>query len=315
MTDTSETKTYQAVQYDQFGGIDVLYITDKSKPLPEPNQVLVRVKAAGINPGEASIREGRLAKQFPSTFPSGQGSDFAGVIEAVGAEVNQFRVGDEVIGFSDNRNSHAQYVTVESDQLTPRPANVSWEAGGGLFVAGTTAYAGVQVLDLKPGEVVVISGAAGGVGSLAVQLAKNKGAVVIGLASVGNHDWLRQRGIIPVAYGNDTEQAIRDALPGKPVAAFFDTVGKGYVELALKLGVPKERINTIIDFEAVGKYGVQSAGSAQAANAAALGELASQLDKGTLQLIIANTYPLTQVKEAYRELETHHTHGKIVLIP
>jgi NADPH:quinone reductase-like Zn-dependent oxidoreductase len=309
------TKINRSVQYDNFGHVDVLYITEKAIPSPNAGEVLVKVKAAGINPGEASIREGYLKQQFPSTFPSGQGTDFAGMIEAVGGGVSKFKEGDEVLGFSLNRSSHAEYLAVPAEQLALRPANVSWEQAGGLFVAGTTAYAAVRAVDLKPGDTVIVSGAAGGVGSLAVQIAKKKGAKVFGLASESNHAWLKKHGIVPVAYGDDNEAIIKVALNGAKADAFIDTSGKGYVELAIKMGIPADRINTIIDFEAFGKYKVKAEGSAAASTAEVLDELAQMISKGELDLPIAKTYPLAKVQDAFKDLEQHHTHGKIVLIP
>ena len=145
------------------------------------------MKAAGINPGEASIREGSVHDRWPATFPSGQGSDLAGVVAEVGAGVEGFAVGDEVIGFTHNRASHAELVVAEAQNLTPRPAAVPWEAAGSLFVVGTTAWAAVRAVSLADGDVVAISGAAGGVGTLAVQLARRRGATVIGLASERHH--------------------------------------------------------------------------------------------------------------------------------
>ena len=130
----------KAVRYDEFGGIDVLRVEEVERPVPGDGQVLVRVKAAGINPSEAVIRTGAVAELFPSTFPSGQGSDLAGVIEEVGAEVGGSSPGDEVIGFSDKRASQAELVLVEASDLTGKPEKVSWEAAGGLYVAGTTAW-------------------------------------------------------------------------------------------------------------------------------------------------------------------------------
>src|SRR5450432_1130455 len=158
----------KAVRYEQFGGTDVLRIEEVERPVPGDGQVLVRVKAAGINPSEAVIRTGVLAQLFPSTFASGQGSDLAGVIEEVGAGVGGFSAGDEVIGFSDKRASQAELVLVEAGNLTRKPEKVSWEAAGGLFVAGATAWGAVRAVQPKEGETVVISGAAGGVGSRAV---------------------------------------------------------------------------------------------------------------------------------------------------
>lgn len=307
-------ETNTSVRYDHFGGIDVLYLAELPLPIPEPEQVVVRIKAAGINPGEAAIREGLLQKMFPSTFPSGQGSDFAGIVKSVGSG-SKFNIGDEVIGFSTNRNSQAAFIAVDESQLTPRPAGVSWEQAGGLYVAGTTAYAGIRALSLQPGDVLVVSAAAGGVGSLAVQLAKNLGAEVYGFASQPNHEWLKQHGVIPVAYGDDNERELLAALKGKQVNAFFDASGKGYVELAVKMGVPKDKINTVIDFEAAGKYGVKTVGSADATSAEVLAELAQMIVDGKLEFPIAGTYPLSQVKQAFEELERKHTHGKIILIP
>ena len=302
-----------AIRYDHFGHVDVLYIAELPKPVPQAGEVLVKVKTAGINPGEISIREGFLEKQFPSTFPSGQGTDFAGIVEAVGDSVDKFKAGAEVIGFSNNRNSHAEYVVVKADQLIPRPAKVSWEVGGGLFVVGTTAYAAVKAVALKPGETVIVSGAAGGVGSLAVQIAKQQGANVIGLASESNHEWLKSHDITPVSYSGNIEDNLKAALNGRKADAFIDTAGKGYVEMAIKMGIPADRIDTIIDFEAAGKHKVKTDGSAAASNTQVLSELAEMVNDGKLEIPIAKTYPLNQVKQAYQELAQHHTHGKIIL--
>ena len=304
----------RAVRFDQYGGLEVLKVVEVDRPIPGPGKVLVRVKAAGINPGEASIRKGLFAEHWPATFPSGQGSDLAGVVEEVGPGVTNVAVGDEVIGFTNERSSQAELVVVEAGNLVPRPANVSWEQAGALFVAGTTAYAAVRSVALNAGDTVVVSGAAGGVGSIAVQLARNADARVIGLAGAANHEWLTEHGVIPVAYGDGVEERIRTACGGK-VDAFIDTFGGGYVELALKLGVAKSRIDTIIDFAAAAKHGVKTEGSHEAANAEVLAQLAGLISAGRLEIPIAKVYPLGDVREAYRELEQRHTRGKIVLEP
>jgi NADPH:quinone reductase-like Zn-dependent oxidoreductase len=304
----------KAVKFEKYGGLEVLQLEEVPRPVPNTGEVLVKVKAAGINPGEAAIREGKLAKQFPTTFPSGEGSDFAGIIETIGSDVNGFSVGDEVIGFTDNRASHAEYVLAAADHIVYRPANVSWEQAGALFVAGTTAWAAVKAVSLKPGDTVVVSGAAGGVGSIAVQLAKNAGARVIGLAGKANQQWLADHGIIPIVYGDGQADRIKAAANGK-IDAFIDTFGQGYVDLALELGVPAGRINTIIDFTAAQKHGVKTDGSAKGATAGVLAELAGLIAEGKLELPIAKTFPLDQVREAYSQLEQRHTHGKIVLVP
>ena len=304
----------KAVKFDSYGGIEVLQVRDVPRPTPVRGQVLVRVKAAGTNPGEAAVREGVFAKRWPAAFPSGQGTDFAGIVEEVGEAVTNWRPGDEVIGFTNDRASQAELVAVAANQLVARPSNVPWEQAGALFVAGTTAYAAVRAVSLKTGDMLVVSGAAGGVGSLVVQLATRAGAKVVGLASEPNHRWLKNHGATPVAYGEGVAGRIREAAGGK-VDAFIDTFGRPYVELALELGVAPGRIDTIIDFAAAQKYGVQTAGSADAGNVEVLTELAGMMAAGRLVVPVAKVYPLSQVQDAYRELEQRHTHGKIVLIP
>ncbi|MGC2565227.1 MAG: alcohol dehydrogenase catalytic domain-containing protein, partial [Mycobacterium sp.] len=152
----------KAVQFDSYGGLEVLEVRDVPRPVPADGEVLVEVKAAGINISEAAIRSGAVQHLFPATFPSGQGSDLAGVVAELGSEVTDFAVGDEVIGFSNRRSSHAEYVIVPADQLTPKPAAVPWEVAGSLYVAGVTAYAAVRAVRLAPGDTVAIAGAAGG---------------------------------------------------------------------------------------------------------------------------------------------------------
>ena len=170
----------KAVRFHGYGGIDVLRVEDVARPEPGPGQVLVEVRAAGIQPGETMIREGAQHKRWPAKFPSGQGSDLAGIVVEVGPEVRGFAVGDEVLGFTHNRASHAQFVVVDDVNLVSRPERLSWDVAGSLYVAGTTAYATVFAVDPGPGDTVVVSGAAGGVGSLAVQLARRRSATVIG---------------------------------------------------------------------------------------------------------------------------------------
>ncbi len=304
----------RAVRFDQYGGLEVLEVVEVERPVPGAGQALVRVKAAGINPGEVSIREGRMHERWPATFPSGEGSDLAGVIEELGEGVERLHVGDQVLGFTNERASHAELVLADAENLAHRPAGVSWEAAGGLAIAGSTAYAAVRAVSLTAGETVAVSGAAGGVGSLAVQLARLAGASVIGLAGVRNHEWLREHGVVAVSYGDGLAARIRAATEA-PLDAFIDTFGGGYVELALDLGVEPARINTIIDFAAAQKHGVKTDGSAAAANALVLAELARLVDEGQLEVPIAHVYPLDQVRDAYRELERRHTRGKIVLVP
>jgi NADPH:quinone reductase-like Zn-dependent oxidoreductase len=304
----------KAVRFERYGPVEVLYVADVPRPAPGPGQVLVRVQAAGVNPGEAKIREGLMDARFPATFPSGQGSDLAGVIEQAGPGVTGVSVGGAVIGWVNTRSAQAEYAVVQAANLVPKPDAVAWEVAGGLPVAGFTAWAAVRAVSLGAADTLVVSGAAGGVGSLAVQLARRTAAGVIGLASEPNHAWLSAHGVTPVSYGDGVADRIRAAAP--KVDAFIDTYGGNYVELAIgQLGVSPARVETIVRFDAVGKYGVKAEGNAVGASAAVLAELAGLIAAGELEVPVAATYPLTQVREAYTRLATGHLLGKIVLLP
>ena len=304
----------KAVRFERYGDVDVLQVVDVPRPVPQDGQVAVRIRAAGINPGEAAIRRGLLHGRWPATFPSGQGSDLAGVVDQLGPGVTSVAVGDEVIGFTHDRASQAELVAVDAGHLTPRPAGVPWEVAGALFVVGATAHAAVHAVAPGAGDTVVVSGAAGGVGTIAGQLAHLAGATVLGLASPPHHRWLRDHGIVPVAYGDGVEQRIRDAAGGG-VDALVDTFGGGYVDMAVALGVAPDRIDTIADFAAAQRHGTRTDGNMAGARAEVLAELAGLIESGRLDVPIARTYPLADVRDAYRELEQRHTLGKIVLIP
>jgi NADPH:quinone reductase-like Zn-dependent oxidoreductase len=306
----------KAVRFDEYGGADVLKVADVPVPDPGAGQVLVRVNAAGINPGEAKIREGLLHALWPATFPSGQGSDLAGVVDRLGPGVTTVAAGDEVIGWVDTRSAQAEYAVVDADNLASKPADVPWEVAGALGVAGFTAWAALRAVNLKAGDTVAVSAAAGGVGSLTVQLARRAGATVVGIAGPDNQEWLREHGVIPVRYGEDLVGRIFDALLTTPqVDAFIDTHGGDYVEFAInELGVEPSRVDTIVRFDAVREYGVKSEGNAAGASAATLAELAQLIAAGELEVPITATYPLDQVREAYERLATGHVRGKIVLL-
>jgi NADPH:quinone reductase-like Zn-dependent oxidoreductase len=303
----------QAVRFSEYGGVDVLDVVEVPMPEPGPAEVLVQVKAAGINPGEAKIRQGLLHTRWPATFPSGQGSDLAGIVTQAGNGVAGLTAGAEVIGYTDSRASHAEYVVVAAEHVTARPAGVPWAAAGSLYVAGCTAFAAVRAVGLASGDAVVVAGAAGGVGCLTVQLARRAGASVVGLASERHHDWLRSQGVVPVTYGAGVADRIRAVAP--KIDAFIDTVGADYVRLALDLGVSPDRIDTIANFAAVQEYGVKAEGNAAGASAGTLAELAGLVAAGKLEVPIAATFPLEAVRDAYRLLERGHTRGKIVLVP
>jgi NADPH:quinone reductase-like Zn-dependent oxidoreductase len=302
------------VRFDHYGDRDVLYIADVEVPSPEPGEVVVEVRAAAINPGEASIRSGALDKMFPATFPSGEGSDLAGVVSSIGDGVTEFAVGDEVLGWSWRRSSHAEYAAVPISQLITKPANLSWEVAGSLYVVACTAYAAVRAVNVGRGDTVAVSAAAGGVGSVVVQLLRSKDATVLGIASEGNHAWLAAHGVVPIAYGDGLADRLRAAAPDG-IDAFIDLFGPEYVQLAVDLGVQPDRIETIIAREKAKEVGAKVEGSGDASTTDVLAEMAGLVAAGEIEIPIAATYPLEKVRDAFAEIEERHTHGKIVLIP
>jgi NADPH:quinone reductase-like Zn-dependent oxidoreductase len=302
----------KAVQLTAYGGVDQLKIVDVAKPEPPPGEVVVRVAAAGINPGEISIREGLLKDRWPMDFPFGQGTDFAGHVDAVGANVSGFAPGDEVLGWTERRSAHAEYVTAPANQLVPKPPTLDWYRAGSLFVVAATAFAAVRAVALKPDDVVAISGAAGGVGSLATQLARRTGARVIGIVSQESADFLRSVGVEPVAYGDGLADRLRELVPAG-INAFIDLFGGGYIELAVSLGVAVERIDTITDFAAAQKFGTKTDGSGAASTRETLGTVANLIAWGEIVMPLTAIYPFTSLRDAYAELARRKTRGKIVL--
>jgi NADPH:quinone reductase-like Zn-dependent oxidoreductase len=304
----------KAVRFDRYGDREVLYVAEIPVPQPEPGEVLVEVRAAGINPGEIGIRSGALHARWPATFPSGQGSDLAGVVLATGEGVTGFAPGDEVLGYSWTRSSHASHVAVPATQLIAKPADLDWLTAGGLYVAGATAWAAVNAVDPKAGETIAVSAAAGGVGSIVVQLLALRGARILGIASRANAAWLEGLGGTLVEYGDTLADALRAAAPDG-IDAFIDLFGPQYVDLAVEFGVSPDRIETIISFEKAAEVGAKTAGSMAGSTPEVLTELAELAASGRLTIPIAAQYPLDRVQDAFAELEQRHTHGKIVLVP
>lgn len=301
----------RAVKFSQYGGVDVLQIHDVPRPDPGSGEVLVRVAVAPVNPGEAGIREGVFADIWPAHFPEGQGNDFAGWVAALGEGVTDFAAGDEVIGYLP-RAAQADYVAAPAATLTPKPADISFEEAAPLSAVGVTAWAGVHAVDPRPGETVVVSAAAGGVGSLAVQLARLRGATVIGTAGPGNADFLRSLNVVPVQHGPELADRLR-ALAPQGIDAYIDTFGGGNVDTAIALGVLPRRINTIADGRAVARYGVRREAQEGSFSREVVAELADLVAKGALTVPLAAVLPLEDVREAYRRVQGRHTRGKIVL--
>ena len=301
----------RAVQFDKYGDRNVLYIAEVAVPEPPPGEVLVRVKAAGINPGESKTRSGL---RQGVTFPSGQGSDLAGIVISVGDGVVDFAVSDEVLGWTFRGSSHADYASIPSTQLVPKPAEMSWEVAGSLSVVAITGYAAVRAIDAAPNDTVAVSAAAGGVGVVAVQLLRMKQATVLAIAREANRDWLESHGATVVPYGDGLRERLR-SVARAGIDAFIDLFGPEYLDLAIDLGVEPERIETIVSFEKAKEVGAKSEGSRDAATADVLVEMTDLAASGLIEIPIANSYPLDRVTDAFGELELGHTRGKIVLIP
>ncbi|MDP9824894.1 NADPH:quinone reductase-like Zn-dependent oxidoreductase [Kineosporia succinea] len=308
-------QTYRAVRFHEYGDAGVLNVEELPLTAPGPGEVLVEVRAAGINPGEIAIRSGATKDLFPATFPSGQGSDLAGVVLAVGDGVEDPQVGEEVLGWSGARSSQASHVVVPAGQLIPKPAALGWEEAGALYVAGVTAYAAVRAVTPIAGDTVAVSAAAGGVGSLVVQMLRARGVRVLGIASQANREWLEGLGVVLVEYGDGLAGRLREAAGADGIDAFIDLFGPEYVELAVELGIPRHRIETVISFEAAARLGVKAEGSAGATSQEVLADVADRVATRDLNLLVAATYPLEKVADAFRDLERRHTRGKIVLIP
>lgn len=313
------TTRARAVRFERYGGVEVLSVVDIAVPVPAVGEVVVAVRAAGINPGEVLIRSGAVRERFPATFPTGQGSDLAGVVTALGPDGSRgdgpFAVGDEVLGYSWTRSSHATHTAVPLAQLVAKPPQLGWEVAGALFVAGSTALAAVRAVDPQPGEVVAVSAAAGGVGVFVVQLLVRRGVRVLGIASEANAAWLSSHGAVPIAHGDGLRQRLLDAAGPGGVSAFVDLFGPEHLDLAVDLGVPVERMETVISFARAAELGARTAGTADAATRQDLAQLADSTATGAVEVPIAATYPLERVAEAFTDLERRRTRGKIVLIP
>ncbi|WP_441245991.1 NADP-dependent oxidoreductase [Kitasatospora sp. McL0602] len=293
------------------GGPEVLEVTELPVPKPGPGEVLVRVLAAGLQPSDTAVRRGWTPPGAVITLPAVPGNEFAGVVEQLGAGSYGWEKGDEVLGFH-LLGGHAQYVAVPGDHLVAKPAAMSWEAAGSLSASGQTAHLALTELGVGAGDTLLVHGASGGVGTVAVQLARAWGATVIGTASEANHDYLRELGATPVAYGPGLAERLREAAPDG-VDAVLDAAGRGALDASLPLVADRSRIGTITDYPAAQRLGVR--GLRGPRTAARLAELTELWSAGGLRLEIAASYPLSHAAEAHRLVEAGHVRGKIVITP
>ncbi|MFH9662170.1 NADP-dependent oxidoreductase [Streptomyces sp. NPDC017248] len=301
----------KAVAFRAFGGPEVLELMELPTPEPGPGEVRVRVKAAGAQPTDCAVRQGWSPPGFTLAFPHVTGGDFAGVVDALGTGVTGFSPGDEVLGYR-TQLTYAEYVVAPADQIVPKPPALSWEVAGCLSASGQTAHTALEDLGVSAGETVLVNGAAGGVGTLAVQLAAARGAKVIGTAREENHAYLRELGAVPVAYGAGLAGRVRAAAP-EGVAAALDTASAEGLRVAAGLVGDRNRVGTVFAYDACAELGVRWLRSRRSARR--LAELAALVADGTLTVHIRKALPLARAAEAHRELDTGHGRGKIVLLP
>ena len=297
----------KAIVFDRFGGTDVLREADIDIPQPGPGQVRVRVKAAGLNAVDGKIRSGMLEATYPTNFPAVPGGELAGVVDAVGEGVTDVQVGDGVLGWSDT-GSYAEYAL--ATHVAPKPAGLEWQDAAALPVASETAERVLNLLGVAAGETVLMHGASGGVGTLAIQLATARGARVIATAGPSNQDYLTSLGATATVYGEGLVERVR-ALAPDGVDAVFDLAGKGALLDSITLRGGTERIATIADFGAQ-QLGVTFAKGRAGAPADRLAAVAQDAATGKLVTTVT-AYPLDQAAAAQQVSDSGHVRGKLVL--
>ena len=304
----------KGISYSRYGGPETLAYGDVRDPRVGPDSVLVKVRAAAVNPVDWKCREGYLDGLIEPVFPVVPGWDVAGVVVQPGASVTEVAVGDEVIGYVRedflSRGTFAEYVAAPVRTLARKPRNLTWEAAAGLPLVGLTAYQVLTgVLQVKRDETVLVHAAAGGVGSIAVQLARHLGARVIGTASEHNHDFVRGLGGEPVAYGDGLMERVRGLAP-EGVNVAFDTVGGDALKASANLLAPEGRLVSIADPDVVDYGGRYYFVRPDAGDLLRLSELAEQ---GVVSVHVSETFPLERAADAHRLNQEGRTRGKIVV--
>ena len=300
-------------RFAEYGDPDVLRVVDVPAPTAGQGQVRVAVRAAGVNPIDAKTVEGLMRNAIALTLPAGVGADVSGVVDQVGPGVSEFAVGDEVLG-SSVTPSFAEYALAEPTSLVRKPHDIAWEVAGSLAGAGGTAYAVLKQLGVKAGETLLIHGAAGGVGTFAVQLAAARGVTVIGTASERNHDYLRSIGAIPVTYGDGLLERVRSVAP-QGVDAVLDASGRGEIPVSIQLTGTPERVLTLVAFDAA-DTGIQiHIGGGGSDLGDALREIVGLIEQRRLTVSISRTFPLPEIASALKTSGAGHVTGKIVVLP
>jgi len=301
----------KAVVINRFGGPEVLELVDRPLPPLEPGHVRVRIKAAGIQPVDFHIRRGMAPQGMTLTFPITLGNEYAGIITELADDVEGLAGGDEVLGFQ-ALSCHAEEAVVLASQLVAKPAEMPWTVAGSLSASGQTAQIALEFLRVGEGDTLLIHGAAGGVGSAAVQLARHLGATVVGTASERNHEHLRSLGAIPVTYGDGLVERVRAVAPGGVTAVFDCAGGEQTLIASVELCGDRSRIGTIAAYEEAGKYGVERIAGPR--SAARLAGLVGLWEKGDLRVTVSRTFHLDEAAEAHRLVEARHLTGKMVFV-
>ncbi len=300
----------KAVRFHEYGGPDVLHVDDVEAPHAGPGQVRVAVRAAGVNPIDWKIRSGAMAAFMPAELPRIPGSDAAGVVDEVGDGVTDVSVGDAVFG-SAVGGASAEYAVL--DHYAAKPAGMTFAEAAGLPVAVETAVRGLDLLGLEAGQTLLINGAAGGVGTAAVQLARARGARVLGTASEANHDFLRELGAEPTTYGDGLAARVAELAPDG-VDLAFDVAGHGALPALIAATGSPDRVVTIADFTGP-EHGVRVTSGSDGRSWQALGQAADLYEQGAFRLPVAETFAFAEAAEAHRRSEDGHVRGKLVLVP
>ncbi|MCG5215584.1 NADP-dependent oxidoreductase [Streptosporangium sp. KLBMP 9127] len=300
----------KAVAFSTPGGPDVLELMELPTPYAGPGEVRVRVRAAGVQPYDLAIREGWTPPEIATGFPRIPGNEFAGVVDQVGEGVTGVSLGANVLGFT-QLTAYAEYAVVPADQITAKPASMPWEVAGGFPASVMTPHIALEEMGVGAGDTVLIHAAAGGVGSVAVQLARAWGATVVGTASEANHDYLRSIGALPVTYGEGLVERVRAVAPDG-VDAALDGAGGDALTASLELVKDPHRIITLVEHERAADLGVRT--TPRKRSAARLAEVARLYEEGRLRVHVRATFPLSRAADAHRLVATGHGRGKTVLI-
>ncbi|WP_415975969.1 NADP-dependent oxidoreductase [Rhodococcus sp. 077-4] len=304
------SQSMRAVAIDQHGPASVLRTRTLARPTPSPGEVLVKIRVAGVQVTDAAIREGWVPPGARIEFPQILGNEFSGTVDELGEGVDRFAIGDDVLGFR-VLGCYAEYASVPLEQIVDKPTAVSWRTAGALSASGQTAHTALERLGARSGETLLVHGAAGGVGSMAVQLARHRGLRVVGTASHGNHPYLEQMGALAVTYGDGQLERIKEAAP-QGVDLVLDAAGHENLRTAVDLVSDRSRIGTIVDISLARDLNCQWITSDR--SAARLRDLTDLCAAGHLRVTVRAAYSLDESVDAHRDVETGHGHGKVVLL-